>query len=415
MTSFVKSFSLALVLAVGFIDYLGIGLVYPLFSSLVFDKTSHFLPTEASYALRGFYLGLLLALMPIVQFFSAPILGSFSDHKGRRKVLIASLVLAFFAYLISVVGIHLQSLIILVFSRIFLGISGGSAAVVQASIADLTTDEDKTSAFGLYNMVLGAGFTIGPFIGGKLSDPSFFNIGSYALPFWFAVFFVFFNLIFVFFFFKETHEVNEDAHIQLGAGFKNIRKALHMQGTRVLFLCAFVFSFGWSFFFEFVPVYLIGQYNFRSPEIGNFYAYSGALYAVFCGVIIRPIVRKFSPYIIFFLALIAAGSYVLVFLLIENSFYLWMYIPFLLFLIALVFPTLTAMISNWADEKQQGETLGILQSVQSLAFAISPLFSGSLLGVYIFLPIVVGGASMLLAGVIFGFFLLSTYLMKKDK
>lgn len=150
----------------------------------------------------------------------------------------------------------------------------------------------------------------------------------------------------------------------------------------------------------------MGKYAFRSPDIGNFYAYSSAVYALSCGIFIRPIIKHFSTYHVLFFGLLFSGSYALVFLWIEQAFYVWLYFPFLLFFIALIFPTLTTMISQEASESEQGTILGILQSVQSIAFALSPLFSGALVGIYPFMPVVVGGMSMLLSSTIFGYFFL---------
>ena len=41
------------------------------------------------------------------------------------------------------------------------------------------------------------------------------------------------------------------------------------------------------------------------------------------------------------------------------------------------------------------------QSIQSLAWAIAPLFSGILIGIYYYMPIVFGGGSILLSGLIY--------------
>ncbi len=395
-----KILSLSTILLVVFVDYLGIGLVYPLFSSLLFDPAAPFLSADTSQAARGFYLGLLLSLMPIVQFFSGPLLGSLSDKKGRKKILLFSLALGASGYLIAVIGVHYRSLALLILSRIVIGASGGSAAVVQAALADRSSWKDKAKNFGLYNMALGAGFTLGPFLGGKLAEK------SYALPFWFSFFFILLNILLAFFFFEKDRKQDEDAEVDLTEGIKNLQKAFTMQGIRLILLSSFIFSFGWSFFFEFIPVYLIGQHNFRSPEIGNFYGYSGAVYALCCGCLIRPVLSRFSHHSIFLTSLLLSGVYVLLFQFIQNAFYLWFYVPLLLFFVALVFPTVTALISNWAGRRRQGEILGVFQSLQAAAFAVSPLFSGSLLGTYLHMPIVVGGSAMLLAGLIFGGFFL---------
>ena len=79
--------SLYILLFVTFIDFMGIALVYPLFSKIFFDRNLSFLPFNMSSQMRGFWLGVLFALMPIIQFFSSPIWGTLSDNKGRKKPL----------------------------------------------------------------------------------------------------------------------------------------------------------------------------------------------------------------------------------------------------------------------------------------------------------------------------------------
>ena len=78
--------SLWLVLFVVFLDHIGIGLVYPMFSAMMFEPDSPFMDVAASGVVRGWYLGALLAAMPLAAFFSSPILGALSDQKGRRPL-----------------------------------------------------------------------------------------------------------------------------------------------------------------------------------------------------------------------------------------------------------------------------------------------------------------------------------------
>lgn len=404
-------FHLSIILLVAFVDYMGIGLVYPLFASLLFDKSVHILSPDTTDVMRGVWLGLLTAVMPIVQFFSAPILGTLSDQKGRKAILLLSLGLGIFSYIIAIVGVSWGSLGMIFLYRVIAGISSGSTAVVQAAVADVSSKEDKAKNFGLFNMALGVGFTIGPFLGGKLSDPSFLNLGSYSLPFWFSLAVVSINFILALVFLGETSLKQDRTEISFISGLQNLKKAIFMKGIRILILCSFIFAFGWSFFFEFAPVLLIAKYNFNSAQIGNFYAYSGALYAIASGLLIRPVIQKLSQRTTLLASLLAAGTCLLLFSKIENSLYLYLYLPFLLFFIALIFPTISAMISNSATRKMQGEMLGILQSAQSVAFGISPLFSGTLVGLYPMLPVILGGVSMIIAGTIFGGYMFRKYLL----
>ncbi len=393
-------YSLFWLLLVGFVDYLGIGLVYPIFSSLFFHPDSSFFPQDFSPSLRGLFLGVLLSLMPLFQLISAPFWGKASDQKGRKPILIKSLMILSFSYLVAIFAIFRSSLLFLIFSRILAGFGSGSVSVVQAAISDLSTEEEKPQAFAFFNMVLGAGFTIGPFIGGKLSEISWFGQTSYVTPFYFSFLLVLLNTLMVFLFFKER------SSLKLPSDVPNTQVKI-WQRQKICFLlgCAFIFSFGWSFFFEFVPVYLIGKYRFASSDIGNFYAYSGGVYALSCAFFIKPVVKRFAAEGIFVTALFSAGLYSLLFLWISHPPHFWAYLPVLLFLVALVYPTLTSMISQEAGKEEQGKMLGILQATQSAAFALSPLFSGTLVGIYLHMPILVGGFSMLLAGFFFAIFL----------
>jgi DHA1 family tetracycline resistance protein-like MFS transporter len=410
-----KTITLTTVLFVAFIDYLGIGLVYPLFASLLFDHEVQILNPATSDTIRGLLLGVLIALVPLVQFFSAPILGALSDIKGRKKILTVSLSLAILGYCVAFFGIIYSSLFALFLYRIIIGVSAGSAAVVQAILADTSVKSEKTKNFGLYNMALGAGFTIGPFIGGKLTDPNFIKGAGFNFPFGFALLLTATNLVFVLLFFKETNYINDSVKVTLTTGLRNLKKALYMKKVRVVILCAFILYFGWSFFYEFVPVFLIGQYSFKSHQIGNFYAYSGFIYALCSGWLIRPIIQRFSSYRIFLGSLFGAGLTMLLFSLIKGSTLLFFYAPFLLYFIALIFPTIMTLVSNFAPKKAQGETLGVLQSVQASAFALSPLFSGSLIGFYRVMPVIIGGISMLLSAIIFSIFMYRNYIEEKQQ
>lgn len=188
-----KKLMLFILLLVAFIDYMGIGLVYPMFSSMLFHRDIDLLSPETSDTVRGFWLGILLAMMAVAQFFSSPIIGTMSDQKGRKPLLKIALTVGVLGYLISMIGVWVESLVFLLLSRLVLGISAGSAAVVGASLADLSQPEEKAKNFGLLNMACGIGFSVGPFFGGVLSEFGLWGMGGYDKPFLFAGILTFLN------------------------------------------------------------------------------------------------------------------------------------------------------------------------------------------------------------------------------
>ena len=184
MYSTSKKLTLFILLFVAFIDWMGIGLVYPMFSSMLFHSDVYLVSPETTAAIRGFWLGILLSLMTLSQFFSSPIIGTLSDQKGRKPLLKISLIFGVFGYIIAMAAVYLESLSLMFVSRIVLGVSAGSAAVVGAALADLSLPEEKAKNFGLLNMACGIGFTVGPFLGGKLSQESFLERADTTNPFY---------------------------------------------------------------------------------------------------------------------------------------------------------------------------------------------------------------------------------------
>jgi len=393
-----KTLALWLLLLIVFFDWLGVGLVYPMFSSMLFQPECPFLACGTSNAERGFYLGVLLAAMSTAQFFSGPILGTLSDQLGRRPIFLYSLVLGVIAYMCCVGAVWMESLGGLILSRVLVGIGAGKP--VSAAIADISSDSSsKAKNFGLYSMASGVGFTIGPYLGGKFSGSGFY------LPFCIAAVASLVNFLLIWAFFQETNHELKKQTLRWSAGLRNLKKAFTIPGLRSVYLATFLYCFGWSFYFEFLPVTWISDFHFDAQQIGFFYAYGAAWYAISSGYLIRPFVSYFRSETIFFYALSAIGVLLLSMYFGRTVLWIWLAFPVANFLASLLFPTSTTMVSNWAGKDAQGETLGILQSVQAAAFAFSPLASGALLGDSPHMPMILGGGTMLLGALVVGVFL----------
>jgi MFS transporter, DHA1 family, tetracycline resistance protein len=373
--------NLIIILLIAFVDFVGIGLVYPIFAVMLFDPSYLIVPANSSPEYRGAMLGILISLTPISQFFFSPVLGTFSDIKGRRPALLCGIGLGCLGYTIAVLGIYMSSLWLLFLYRILVGASDATAAVAQATLADISTELNKAKRFAYLSSCLGLGFTVGPFMGGILADPTVVSWFNYSTPLVAAGLMSLMNLILVVWKFPETRQILEKRNFDFIEGLHNIRKVFLLKNFRWLFFSGFALYFGWSVFNEFVPLLLREQFDFSLSNIGEFYAYTGAWFAI-GALIATQFVHRFSPEKIAIISTFLVAICMLIFLIPAQSVYIWWIIPLMLCSLAFAYPTATTILSNRTCSKSQGEVLGVYQSIGAAAMGLSPLLVGSAVGAY---------------------------------
>ncbi len=243
-----------------FVDLIGFGLLIPVIPLLLANPRSEYFLLPPDFTVQQGYilLGFLTAIYPLGQFFATPILGELSDKFGRKPVIVLSLIGTCISYLIFAFGVVTKNLPLLFLSRGFAGIFGGNISVNQAAIADFTPPKDRVKNFGLIGAAFGLGFILGPYIGGKLSDPSIYSGFSAVTPFLFAAALSFVNVLSVLLFFPETNVLkNLEKKINWGRSILNIVHAYGMRKLRPLFATNFFFQAGFTFFTTFFSVFLI--------------------------------------------------------------------------------------------------------------------------------------------------------------
>ena len=370
------------------IDMIGFGIVIPLLAPLLLDVSSGVLSASVTHEARFFLLGLLLASYSIAQFFGGPILGALSDKHGRRPVLLWALAGTFIGYLIFAFGIVFQSIELLFIGRVVGGFLGGSISVAYSAIADVSDMKEKARNFGLLGMAFGFGFIIGPFIGGKLADSSIVGWFNFSTPFFFTALLTLINIVLVIVNFKETIPQKSQVKISFITGFKNLGKAFTMPSIRTLFFVVFLLAFGFSFFTQFSQVYLIERFQFTESQIGDLFAYIGIWIALTQGVITRPVSRYINSEQALRIFPLMLSISLIGFLLVQDKIFLYAVVPLIAISQGLIYPNVTALVSNMAGKESQGEIFGINQSIQSVALFLPPLISGVIAAVHFTLPII---------------------------
>lgn len=170
-----------------FLGAMGIGLVNPIVPYLA----ERLVPTGD--------LALLVSALSMsyagAAFLAAPALGALSDRFGRRPVLILSMLGSAVGYLMFGFA---HATWLLICGRLIDGLTAGNFSAAFAALADSTRPEDRGRNFGYMGASVGAGFIVGPAIGGLLA-----RFGN-AAPLYFAAGLCTANALFGFFFMPET-------------------------------------------------------------------------------------------------------------------------------------------------------------------------------------------------------------------
>ncbi|MVN88816.1 MFS transporter [Deinococcus sp. HMF7620] len=153
---------LLFLLATAFLFSIGMTLVFPVLPFIV----AEYVPQVAHQAT---VIGWLSATFALLSFLSAPVMGALSDAYGRRPVLVLSLLGSAVGYLLFGIG---GSLWMLFLGRAIDGLTAGGMSALFGYLADTVPEEDRGKVFGQVGAVVGAGFIIGPAIGGALSHIS---------------------------------------------------------------------------------------------------------------------------------------------------------------------------------------------------------------------------------------------------
>ena len=362
-----------------FLDMLGFGILIPVIPLLLANPASayYLLPSTMSIEQGYILLGLLTAVYPLGQFFATPILGQMSDKYGRKRILRLSLIGTCLSYVLFALGIIVGSIPLLFFARFFDGITGGNISVAQAAIADITSPQDRSKNFGLVGMAFGLGFIFGPYLGGRLSDPSLVSWFNAATPFWAAALLSLGNIILVSLMFPETHlKPNRELVVKWGQSLRNIVKAMSLGPLRPLLATNFLFQGGFTFFTTFFSVFLIHRFAFNQGNIGDFFAFTGVWIAITQGFITRKASKIWREATILRVSILGVAIALFAYFVPTVAWQMLLVTPFFAIFVGLTQSNMTALISRSAGPEIQGEVLGINASVQALAQTIPPVLSG---------------------------------------
>lgn len=386
-----------------FVDLLGFGIVLPLLPRYA----EHFLPVteqvqeeQAAQApqdridsdlqnavaekpkrprAEGLILGCLMASFSAMQFLFAPLWGMISDRVGRRPVLLIGLAGSTFFYaLFAMVTqwgnsgpiLGYSPLVWLFVTRIGAGIAGATIPTAQAYIADTTDENSRGRGMALIGAAFGIGFTFGPLLG-SMFVPNEMNAAPSPAPGYVAA--VLSGLAFLFGLTSLPESLKrDDATKSASHGWLKMGATLRVVTHRTLgpiVLAVFLTTFAFA---QFETTLAMLTKRIGVADRGNFYIFSyiGLILTVAQGVLVRRLIGRLGEFRMSMLGVVLMTIGLIMIGFTARTSSVWMLVavlPVAVIGFAATTPSLQSMLSLSSGGDEQGEVLGVGQSISALA------------------------------------------------
>ncbi|MEE8571198.1 MAG: MFS transporter [Candidatus Bathyarchaeia archaeon] len=341
-----------------FIDITGFGIVPPLLPFFV-----------NTFQAGSTALGVLVASFALMQFIFSPILGRLSDSFGRRPVLLLSIltsVVSFFLFALA------NSYFVLLLSRIIAGLAT-EIGVAQAYITDVTSEKERTKWMGRMGAAQGAGFIIGPALGGFLSVYGFSAAGFAAAAL------ALLNLIFAFFFLPESKTPQKDVESKASISrFRGIISIFSKPMMSSLLAILFIMGLAFAAFPVIMPLLAISVFGLSSSTMSFFFIYIGLVQIVFQGFIVGKLASRIGDE-----KLIPLGAILMTvgvfFMAVFPIYHIFIVLTTIMMIgIGILGTAIPSVISKRTSQSERGSTFGVTQSISSIARIPGPLIGGFL-------------------------------------
>ncbi len=354
-----KQLQLGTLLFAVFIDMLGFGIVMP-----ILPRYAEILGAPA------WQIGWVMGIFSLAQLIMLPFWGHLSDRIGRKPVLVISMLGTAVGYLVMGVA---HSMMIVLLGRALDGAAGGNMSVIQASVTDLTTPEERAGMMGKIGAAYGFGFIFGPALGGWSA-----HYWGSAAPMLIGSCLAALNVFLIIAILPEPSnelKVKHKEHQSLWRILEHVDKKKYLPAVSTFFC----FVLGFSMMMTLLALFFYHRYGVNELKVGYVYAMFGVIAIVLEGGLFGVLAKKFSSRRIAIVgALLLMGAAFVMPLTWNIMMAVWC-CAILAIGDSLLTPVLPTVVSKSVNEQWQGAAFGFYQSAGCLARCIGPVMAGSFL------------------------------------
>src|ERR1700761_7023755 len=354
----VSSAATAFIFVTVLLDMIALGLVMPILPKLI----ESFVDNDTASAARIF--GVFGTAFALMQFLFQSALGALSDRYGRRPVVLLSNFGLGFDYMLMALA---PSLSWLFAGRLIPGISSATVTTSFAYIADITPPERRAAVFGRIGVAFGAGFILGPAVGGLLGDI------SPRLPFWVAAGLSLANGLYGLLILPESLSAKHRSPFRLRNAnpIGSIYLLLSDRSLTGLWVVHFFMQLAHGVLPSTFVLYATYRYGWDSKTVGLTLALVGFCSMVVQGAAIGPIVKRFGERRALLMGLGFGVAGFLIFGIAPTGYWFWLGVP-LMALWGVAGAATQALMTRLVAPDRQGQLQGATSSVQSLSQLLGP-------------------------------------------
>jgi DHA1 family tetracycline resistance protein-like MFS transporter len=348
----------AFIFATVLLDMLAVGIIIPVLPKLVFD----FLGGDAEETAK--ILGIFGTAWALMQFFFSPLQGALSDSFGRRLMILLSNFGVGLDYVLMALAPTLGWLFV---GRVISGITAASISTAYAYVADVTPPDKRAARFGLLGAAFGAGFVLGPALGGLAGTI------SPRLPFWIAAGLSLANALYGLVILPESLPAARRSRFLWRRANPFGALAL-LRSQAMLFRLATVNFLG-NLAHAVLPsigvLYMMYRYGWNESIVGLTLAGVGIASIIVSGVVVGPVTRWIGERATLMVGLLFGVAGFLIFALAPTGLIFWLAVP-VMALWGLEGPACMALMSRLVGSSEQGRLQGANASVTGIANLFGP-------------------------------------------
>jgi len=370
-----------------FIGLMGFGVLLPVFP--FWGRALNADPAVITLAMGAYSLG---------QFIGAPLWGKLSDSKGRRPVLLWSLVGGAASYVFMA---YADSILMLGFARLFGGLMAGNIGVAFAYVGDVVPEEGRPKAMGMLGAAFALGFIFGPAIGGLVAGDAP-GAAEFARVAWVSVAITLVAVAAVYFWLPESLTAERRAATRAAGGGPSPMALLRAKPVIWGLILLVLIVIGSAAMMETTfALFADDRLGWTPREVGLAFALIGIVSAVVQGAGAAPLAKRFgaqkvvlggiTAYAVgmIFLALASSTVAVLVALSLTASG------------VGLFNPAYQTLVAGATNDADRGMVNGLTQGGSAVGRIIGPGVSGTIFQVFgPAVPFLIGAAVMVFAFVI---------------